>query len=65
MRDILVVLDRLGSGLGHFGHNCRALAEGLGLKRQGCLRGEDGRALLPETRKGVEMTRPGRDAGYI
>lgn len=35
--NVLVVLDRLGSGLGHFGHNCRALAEGSGLERQRCV----------------------------
>lgn len=33
--DILIILDGLGSGLGHLGHSLRACAEGFWLKRQG------------------------------
>ena len=38
--DVLVVLHRLGSRLGHLGHSSRAFAEGLRLERQGYDGGE-------------------------
>ena len=35
VHDLLIILDGLGSGLGHLGHSLRACAEGFWLKRQG------------------------------
>lgn len=55
--NVLEILNRLGSGLGHLGHSLRAFAEGLWLKRHGYVYGErwEGRMVARDGSRGWRL----------